>query len=315
MKIIILGGNGYIGCVLSNLLLNHGHILKVIDSQWFGKNLSKHKNLRVVKKDIRNLNNKDFFGYDAIIHLANIANDPSVLLKPDLSWEVNVLSTMKICELAIATKIKKILFSSSGSVYGVSKENKVIESSSLKPISVYNKTKMIAERIFLSYSDYLSTTIIRPATVCGVSSRLRLDVSVNMLTYQAWKNNEITVLGGSQIRPNIHINDLSKIFLHFLTKRNSIYCNQIYNAGFENLSILDIAKKIQKKTNCKIKLNPSNDPRSYRLNSDKLLKTGFKKNFNVDNAISELLNYFKKTKFKASNKNFNIKRTQDLNIK
>ena len=136
-----------------------------------------------------------------------------------------------------------------------------------------------------------------------------------MLTYQAWKNNLITVLGGSQIRPNIHINDLCNIFSFFLTKKGSRYNNQIFNAGFENLSILDIAKRIQKKTNCKIKINPSNDPRSYRLNSDKLLKTGFKKTFNVDNAILELLDFFENKKFKATNKNFNIKRTQDLNIK
>lgn len=315
MKIIILGGNGYIGNVLTKTLLNNGHKLKIIDSQWFGQNLSYNKNLKIVKKDIRNLDKKDFIGFDAIIHLANIANDPSVLLKPELSWEVNVLSSMKICELALETKIKRLIFSSSGSVYGVSKEKKVTEKTILKPISIYNKTKMIAERIFLSYSKNLNTTIIRPATVCGVSKRLRLDVSVNMLTYQAWKNNLITVLGGSQIRPNIHINDLCNIFSFFLTKKGSRYNNQIFNAGFENLSILDIAKRIQKKTNCKIKINPSNDPRSYRLNSDKLLKTGFKKTFNVDNAILELLDFFENKKFKATNKNFNIKRTQDLNIK
>ena len=211
MKIIILGGNGYIGNVLTKTLLNNGHKLKIIDSQWFGQNLSYNKNLKIFKKDIRNLDKKDFIGFDAIIHLANIANDPSVLLKPELSWEVNVLSSMKICELALETKIKRLIFSSSGSVYGVSKEKKVTEKTILKPISIYNKTKMIAERIFLSYSKNLNTTIIRPATVCGVSKRLRLDVSVNMLTYQAWKNNLITVLGGSQIRP-FH-GELNNLFL------------------------------------------------------------------------------------------------------
>ena len=112
MKIIILGGNGYIGNVLTKTLLNNGHKLKIIDSQWFGQNLSYNKNLKIVKKDIRNLDKKDFIGFDAIIHLANIANDPSVLLKPELSWEVNVLSSMKICELALETKIKRLIFSS-----------------------------------------------------------------------------------------------------------------------------------------------------------------------------------------------------------
>ena len=132
MKIVVLGGSGYIGTVLCNLLLNHGHKIKVIDAQWFGKNLTNNKNLKIVKKDIRNLDTSDLKGYNAIIHLANIANDPSVLLKPELSWEVNVLSSMKICELAIAAKIKKIIFSSSGSVYGISEEKKVTEENRLK---------------------------------------------------------------------------------------------------------------------------------------------------------------------------------------
>ena len=173
---------------------------------------------------------------------------------------------------------------------------------------------MIAERVFLSYSKHLNTTIIRPATVCGLSKRFRLDVSVNMLTYQAYKNKIITVLGGSQIRPNIHIIDLCNIFLHFLSTKKS-YSNQIYNAGFENLSILDIANKIKAKTNCEIHIKPSNDPRSYRLNSNKLLNTGFKKKYSVEDAIEQLIYFFDRKKFKSSNKNFNIKTTQQLNVK
>lgn len=314
MKIIILGGCGYIGSVLADMLLKKKNKIKIIDNQWFGKNINSHKGLKIVKKDIRNLKKEDFKGYDSIIHLANIANDPSVLLKPSISWDINVLATMKICELAIEAKIKKIIFSSSGSVYGVSDKKKVDEETKLKPISIYNKTKMIAEKVFLNYSKYLHTTIIRPATVCGLSRRLRLDVSVNMLAYQAYKNNLITVLGGSQIRPNIHIIDLCNIFIHFLSKKNS-YSNNIYNAGFENLSILDIAKKIKAKTNCEIRINSSNDPRSYRLNSDKLLNTGFKQKYSVDDAIEQLISFFERKKFKASNRNFNIKTIQQIKVK
>ena len=168
--------------------------------------------------------------------------------------------------------------------------------------------------MYLSYSKHLNTTIIRPATVCGLSKRLRLDVTVNMLTYQAYKNKLITVLGGSQIRPNVHIIDLCNIFLHFLLTKKS-YNNQIFNAGFENLSIIDIAKKIKARTNCKIQIKPSNDPRSYRLNSNKLLNTGFKKKYSVENAIEQLIHFFDKKKFESSNKNFNIKTTQQLNVK
>ncbi len=311
MKIIILGGSGYIGSVLIKNLLANKHKIKIIDTFWFGKNFENHKNLKIIKKDIRNLKKNDFIGYDTIIHLANIANDPSVELNPQLSWDVNVLGSIKICELAKATKIKKIIFSSSGSVYGISNKKNVTEETELHPISVYNKTKMTAERIFLSYSDDIKIIIIRPATVCGNSKRLRLDVSVNMLTYQAWKNKIITVMGGNQIRPNIHINDLCRIFSFFLNRNMS----GIYNAGFENLSILNIAQKIKKKTGCRIKIIKSNDPRSYRLNSNKIIRAGYKKILNVNYAIDELLLFFNKTNFKASNINYNINHSKKLKLK
>ena len=311
MKIIILGGSGYIGSVLIKNLLANKHKIKIIDTFWFGKNFENHKNLKIIKKDIRNLKKNDFIGYDTIIHLANIANDPSVELNPQLSWDVNVLGSIKICELAKATKIKKIIFSSSGSVYGISNKKNVTEETELHPLSVYNKTKMTAERIFLSYSDDIKIIIIRPATVCGNSKRLRLDVSVNMLTYQAWKNKIITVMGGNQIRPNIHINDLCRIFSFFLNRNMS----GIYNAGFENLSILNIAQKIKKKTGCRIKIIKSNDPRSYRLNSNKIIRAGYKKILNVNYAIDELLLFFNKTNFKASNINYNINHSKKLKLK
>ncbi len=311
MKIIILGGSGYIGSLLSKILLSKNHKIKVIDTFWFGKKIQKHKNLKIVKKDIRNLNKNDLIGYDTIIHLANIANDPSVELNPKLSWDVNVLASIRLCELARLAKIKKIIYSSSGSVYGISNKKKVTEETELHPLSVYNKTKMTAEKIFLSYSNEFKIVIIRPATVCGNSERLRLDVSVNMLTYQAWKFKVITVMGGKQIRPNIHIRDLCNIFQFFLTKNIS----GIFNAGFENLSILKIAKKIQTKTKCKIKIIKSNDPRSYKLNSDKILRIGYKQKNNVEKAINELLFYFEKTKYKASSINYNIKRSKILKIK
>ena len=189
-----------------------------MDAQWFGKNLKNNKNLKIINKDIRNLDEKIFKKVYAVFHLANIANDPAVELKPELSWEVNVLSSMKIIEFCIKNKVKKFFFASSGSVYGVKKEKKVTENLSLEPISVYNKTKMIAERIFLSYQKKIKLYIIRPATVCGVSRRQRLDVSVNALTISALKNKLITVFGGQQIRPNIHIDDLVRVYDHLFLK-------------------------------------------------------------------------------------------------
>jgi len=311
-KIIILGGCGYIGTILSKYLLDKGYYIKVIDRQIYGNFIKKSQNIHIVNKDVRKITHKDFTGYEYIIHLANIANDPSVELQPSLSWDINVLATDIICKAAIKAKVKKIVFASSGSVYGIKKEKNVIEDLELKPISVYNKTKMIAERILLSYRKEIDIVCIRPATVCGVSKRLRLDVSVNMLTYQAYKKKKITVLGGKQIRPNIHIKDLVRVFYFSLKKKIP---GNIINAGFENLSILNLAKKIKKKIECKIIFKKSNDPRSYRLSSYKLEKLGFKRKYDVDYAILELKKFFENKNFKHKLENYNIKKLKKLSFK
>ncbi len=286
MKIFITGGCGYVGTPLSTQLLSEGHIVTVLDNHWFGNFLKPHNNLKILKKDTREINDISFEGYDIIIHLANIANDPSVELDPTLSWEVNVLASQQIAEKAIKEGVKQIIYASSGSVYGVKDELEVTEDLDLVPISVYNKTKMVSERVFLSYKDNIKVHCIRPATVCGWSERMRLDVSVNMLSFQALKNNLITVFGGKQTRPNIHILDMINVYRHFI---NNDILPGCYNAGFENISILDIAERVSAKTGAEIKISESNDPRSYRQNSDKLLNTGFKPEFNVDFAIEEII--------------------------
>ncbi len=157
-------------------------------------------------------------------------------------------------------------------VYGVKEEAQVTEELDLKPISEYNKTKMVSERVMLSYADNMTVQIVRPATVCGYSPRMRLDVSVNLLTMQALTKGKITVFGGNQVRPNIHIDDITNVYLHFIDHPK---VTGIYNAGFENISILDIAKRVAKHLPTEIIVTESNDPRSYRVNSDKLLATGF----------------------------------------
>ncbi|MBT5349928.1 MAG: SDR family oxidoreductase, partial [Nitrospina sp.] len=162
----------------------------------------------------------------------------------------------------------------------------VTEDLELKPITEYNKTKMVAERVLLSYGDKMIVQIVRPATVCGFSPRMRLDVSVNMLTMQALSNGLITVFGGNQTRPNIHIDDITDVYLHLVDAKDSI--RGIYNAGFENISILDIAKLVAKHIPAEIRVTESNDPRSYRVNSDKLLATGFSPKKSVEKAILEL---------------------------
>lgn len=312
MNILILGGGGYVGTPLTKKLLeNKKNRVTVVDTFWFGNFLKKNKRLTIIKKDIRQVNIKWFKRVDCIIHLANIANDPAVDLNPNLSWDVNVITSIKIMNYAIKNKVKKFIYASSGSVYGVKKEKKVTENLDLVPISVYNKTKMVAERVFLSFKDKIIVNCIRPATVCGISPRMRFDVSVNLLTLQAIKNKQITVFGGNQIRPNIHIKDMIRIYEFFLKKKIP---SGFYNAGFENLKIIDIAKMIQKKINVKINIIKSNDPRSYRQDSSKLLKLGFKTKYGVNDAINELIKLDKKKKIKSNLSNFTVKWMKKLKI-
>ena len=315
MNFLVTGGCGYIGTLLTKFLLSKKNKVTIVDNCWFGNFHKKSKMLKIIRKDIRNFEDLNIKGVDVIIHLANIANDPTVELDPALSWNVNVLASKLIIRHAIKNKVKKIIFLSSGSVYGVKKEKKVTENSKLNPISIYNKTKMIAERVFLSFKDRINITCIRPATVCGFSERLRLDLTVNKLTYDAFYKKKIFVDGGGQIRPNIHIKDLIAAINHITFSKKKLNHN-IYNVGFENLTIYEIANKIKNKIGAKIIINKNRDIRSYRQDSSRLLKTGFKPKYNVDLAIDELVYFFKtKSKSNFTSKNFNLLRMKELDIR
>jgi nucleoside-diphosphate-sugar epimerase len=310
MKILVTGGCGYIGSVLTEQLLADGHQVWVVDTQWFGNFLKPHPHLTVLKQDVREVDSIPLVGIERIIHLANIANDPSVDLNPTLSWEVNVLAAQQLADRAQRVGVKQFLFASSGSVYGVKDEPQVTEDLTLVPISVYNKTKMVAERVLLSYRDQFQVHCIRPATVCGLSPRMRLDVSVNMLTFQALKNGKITVFGGQQTRPNIHIRDMVNVYRHFLAHPE--LPSGAYNAGFENISILDIAERVQKRVSAEVLVTESNDPRSYRQNSDKLLATGFKPQYLVDDAISEIIAKYESGELIESDRCYTIRWMKQL---
>ena len=312
--ILVTGGCGYVGSKLVPTLLRKGYAVTVVDTQWFGNYLSCHPNLKIIKKDTRDISENDLVGFSRIIHLANIANDPAVDLDQTLSWEVNVLATQQLIDKVVRTgSLKQFIFASSGSVYGVKTEKNVTENLSLVPISAYNKTKMVAERVLKSYASQFKIHNIRPATVCGLSPRMRLDVAVNLLTFQALQNRKITVLGGTQTRPNIHINDMVNVYVHFLEKFEDIDSGD-YNAGFENISILDIANMIKEEVDCEINVQPSNDPRSYRQNSDKLLSTGFVQKFKVIDAILEIKKAFE-TGTLADSENFYTIKTMKKLIK
>jgi nucleoside-diphosphate-sugar epimerase len=302
--ILVTGACGYKGSVLVPKLLNNRYKVKALDTQWFGNYLPKHQNLELLKMDVRDTSNIPLGGVDTIIHLASIANDPCGDLNPKLTWEVSALATMQLADLAVRNQINHFIYASSGSVYGVKQEEQVTEDLSLEPISEYNKTKMVAERVLLSYQDQMNVQIVRPATVCGLSPRMRLDVAVNMLTMQAIKNGRITVFGGNQARPNIHIEDITDLYLYFL-KHPEI--QGVFNAGFENITILDIARLLQKRTDAEVITTPSNDPRSYRINSDKLLQTGFRPKYCVKDAVEQIIDAFNSGLLKDSTNWYNLK--------
>lgn len=310
MKILVTGGCGFVGSVLTQSLLNDGHEVTVLDAAWFGNFLAPHPNLQVVIGDVRDTARVPMQGIEAVFHLANVANDPCSELNPKLSWEVNVLATMGLVERAIACGVRQFVYASSGSVYGVKDEPQVTEDLELVPISDYNKTKMISERVLLSYGDRIAVQCVRPATVCGVSPRMRLDLSVNMLTMQALTKGRITVFGGDQTRPNITIMDMVEVYRHFLKLGTSV--SGIFNAGFENISILEIARLVTEQVPAEIALSPSNDPRSYRQNSDKLLATGFQPRYRVRDAIERVVAAYRAGELQDLERCYNIKAMQKI---
>lgn len=297
MNVLVTGAAGYVGSVLVPKLLAAGHKVEICDLMWFCDG---------IPADFRDvaLNN-----HDAIIHLAAIANDPTGDLDPALTWETNTLGTMELAAKASAAGVKQFIYASSGSVYGVSDDLQVTELSALNPVSAYNKTKQVAERCLLSYADRMAVQILRPATICGPSPRMRLDVVVNMLTMQALTKGEITVLGGTQYRPNLHVEDMCDAYL-FMLERPQL--TGTFNVGFENLTVAEIANRIAKRTGAKINFKPSNDPRSYRMNSDKIVAHGFRPKHTVQMAIAEMVVAYKAGKLIDEDRCYNIRTMQAM---
>jgi nucleoside-diphosphate-sugar epimerase len=308
VKILVTGACGYKGSVLVPKLIKAGHDVVALDIMWFGNYLKPDPKLAVINADVRDISSVPLSGVDAIVHLSSIANDPCGDLDPKLTWEVSCLATMQLADKAARAGVPHFIYASSGSVYGLKSETDVTEDLDLVPLSEYNKTKMVAERVLFSYCNEMAVQIVRPATVCGLSPRMRLDVAVNLLTMQALAKGEITVLGGDQIRPNIHIDDVTDLYL-FLLENPQIA--GIYNAGFENLSIAEIADKVARVTGATVRVKPSNDPRSYRVNSDKILATGFRPKKSVDVAIDEMVKAFREGVLEDDDRHYNLKWMQE----
>ena len=328
-KIFITGGAGYIGARLVPFLIKKGYIVTVYDLLIYGKNLRKNKNLKVIKGDIRDISflKKKSVKHDVFIHLACISNDPSSDLNPNLTKSINFNCFDKIVETAKQNNFKRFIFASSSSVYGLSKAKNVKENHALRPLTLYSKYKVNCEKILLKHTNKkFFGVIFRPATVCGFSERLRLDLTVNILTNFAFNKKSINVFGGKQLRPNLHIQDYCDVVELLIKSPDKKIKNQIFNVGYQNLSVEKIAKIVKKTTlknsnikNISIVKTSTNDNRSYHINSDKIFKIlGFKPKRTIEGAIKELINSFKNKKIKNSFKNinyFNVKKMKLIKLK
>lgn len=299
MNILIIGGAGYIGTNLCNYLSNKRFSITCLDTFWFGDFLNKR--VKKIKADIRKFDFNKLGKFDCVIDLAYLSNDPLCEVDARHTWESGPLSVYKILEFCKKKKINKFIFASSGSIYGLKKEKNVTEELGLDPLTDYNKSKMICEKVVESYDKILNTIIVRPATVCGASLRLRLDVVLNLFCYQAYFKKKISIFGGNQTRPLVNIKDMIRSY-EFFIKKNLKGC---FNLGFENKTVEQIAKDVSKVIPCDISILKSNDKRSYRINSDKILKAGFKPEFDSMDAIYELKIIFDND-FKPSMINWNL---------
>ena len=306
-SIFITGGAGYCGSRLVPFLLSKGMKVTVFDLFFFGNYLPKdNKNLFLIKGDIRDIKKirEESKNHDIFLNLACISNDASFELDEKLSTSINLDAFEPMVIAAKKNGIKKFIYASSSSVYGVSKKKNVTEDHELVPLTLYNKYKGMCEPYLLNNTDNnFIGTIFRPATVCGYAPRMRLDLSVNILTTHAIVNNKILVFGGNQLRPNLHVQDYCDAVFELIEAEDEKIKNQIFNIGYENLSIIDIAKLVKKIVQLEfnkkilIEVQESNDNRSYHINSDKIFNVlGFKPKRNLEFAIKELCQKFKENK-------------------
>ena len=323
-KIFITGGAGYVGAVLVPHLLDKGYEVTVLDLMIYGEHvLQKHENLNSVKGDIRDqdLLQELIPGHDAVIHLACISNDPSFEMNPELGKSINLDAFRPLVEISKNSNVKRFFYASSSSVYGIKEEPNVHEEMELEPLTDYSIFKADCEKILAEYqSNDFTTATIRPATVCGYSPRQRLDVVVNILTNLAYHKREISIFGGDQLRPNIHIADMVEAYMVLLRAPKEKIAGQIFNAGYENQSVKDIAEIVKNTVGSDVKLitTPTDDNRSYHISSNKIkTELGFVAKHTIKDAVEGLCEAFDKKLLPNSLEDqmyFNIKRMQNISL-
>ena len=327
-NILVTGGAGYVGSVLVPKLINKGYQVKVIDLYLYGDNVlysvKENPGLKEIRGDIRDegLLEKEIQGTDVIIHLACISNDPSYELDPTLAKSINYDAFIPLVKIAKKNNVKRFIYASSSSVYGIKDEPEVTEDLSLEPLTDYSKYKAECEKVLLNTADdNFTVTVIRPSTVCGYSPRQRLDLTVNILTNHAINKGKITVFGGEQKRPNLHIEDMTDLYIFLLEQPAEKINSKIYNVGYENYGVRDIAEMVRDTLGDQISIEtkPTNDIRSYHVCSKKIKKElGFEPKHIIQEAIMDLKKAFEECKIPNPMEDiryYNIKTMQAINLK
>jgi len=326
--VLVTGGAGYVGSVLVPKLLAAGYRVKVLDLYLYGEEVLSavrgNPNLIEVKGDIRDrdLLEREIPGADAVIHLACISNDPSYELDPELGKSINYDAFIPLVEISKRAGVKRFIFASSSSVYGLKDEPEVTEDLPLEPLTDYSKYKALCEQYLqdAATGDFVVTTV-RPATVCGYSPRLRLDLTVNILTNHAINKGRITVFGGNQKRPNIHIQDITDLYLFLLRQPGGKIHRKIYNAGYQNYRVYEIAEIVRDVLGGDIPIvtAPTDDNRSYHISSRKIKEElGFEARHTIQDAVKDLKQAFAAGKVPDPLNNiryYNIKMMQAIQLK
>ncbi len=325
-NVLLIGGGGYVGTELQRHLVSLGYNVRVYDTFWYSRgqwpkgSFPGSERIEYLQGDVRNLNliKKAFTNIDACIHLACISNDPSYELDPILAYKVNYESFHDLIPIVNSSRIRRFVFASSSSVYGVKSEPNVTEDLSLEPLTDYSKYKVECEKLlFDNLSSDIVGTVLRPSTVCGYSRRQRFDLVVNILTLSALRDGLIKVDGGDQFRPNLHMKDMLQSYSLVLQANPELIDREIFNVAGENLTVNEIAQKVKQSIGPSIKIDylPVKDARSYRVSGDKIRKKlNFEPKYTVEDAISDISNSYRNGEYGDTNwsQYFNLTRMKEI---